>query len=394
MVRALALVVCVLIPQIAFAQAAGGNDPLPIPPAAQAVLDVFDRPLHPIVGGVAPGGGIGVGVGYDTPRHRDWFHNAKAMVTISQYWSLEAETGYQTQKTRFGVFEHLRQMGGLDFYGIGPQSDVGLLSNFKLRENEIGLRGWTHPLANVRAGGTIELYDPALGPGPRHEPSLEQVFAPPQVPGFDATPTFSRYRGFVEVTYPRLADTAVPDSTYRRYEGTYQLALEAVRDHDGGFYNFHRLELEGRQEFAGIKPGQRLTLHGLLAVTNSNAVVPFYLQYTLGGSGLSAFRPETIGTDGTRATLRGYRNYRFRDKDLLLAQAEYRIPLSRHVHTTVFYDVGQVAPRASDFGSDLKQDTGFSISFMRKDTALIRLDVGYGGGEGVHYFWGFGGLGF
>ena len=128
-----------------------------------------------------------------------------------------------------------------------------------------------------------------------------------------------------------------------------------------------------------------------MAVTNSKAVVPYYLQYTLGGGGsLNAFRPNTIGTDGTTATLRGVQDYRFRDRDLLLMQAEYRIPLHKAIHATVFYDAGQVADRTSGLFKNLKQGTGFSLGVMRNGKALVRLDVGYGSGEGMHFFWGFG----
>ena len=114
-----------------------------------------------------------------------------------------------------------------------------------------------------------------------------------------------------------------------RYRGAYQVAFEAVRDYRTGRHNFHRWETEVQQRIPGFKPGQRLTLHGFLATTNSTADVPFYLLYTLGGSGgLKTFRPDMLGGDGTRATLRGFRNFRFRDRDAVLMQAEYRIPFT------------------------------------------------------------------
>src|SRR6185312_5057631 len=100
---------------------------------------------------------------------------------------------------------------------------------------------------------------------------------------------------------------------------------------------FRRLEAEARHQFHGLKPNQRLTLHGLIGITNRDAAVPYYLEYTLGGNSLGAFRPETIGTDGTRATLRGFDNYRFRDRDLLLMQVEYRVPLRKYLDATVFF---------------------------------------------------------
>jgi hypothetical protein len=369
------------------------QDELPIPSAAKAVLESFEKPLHPILGSVAPGGGIAVGVGYDTPRSQDWFHNASAKVTFSRYWALEAETGRQTQKSRLGVFAAVRNMNDLDFFGVGSNSVREAESSYRLRESSFGTRGWLRVRPDLRLGGTAQIYSPALGSGSDLPRSIENVFAPADVPGFEADPLFTRYRGFVELTHPTLADPANPDARYRGDQGIYQLAFEAMRDHDGGRFNFHRIEAEAREQFAGLRPGQRLTLHALLGVTNQSAVVPYYLQYTLGGNSLNAFRPNTIGSDGTKATLRSFENYRFRDRDLLVMQAEYRIPLSKAVDATVFYDAGQVAGRVPDLFKDIKQGAGFSLSYMHAGAALIRLDVGHGGGEGLHMFWSFGGFG-
>jgi outer membrane translocation and assembly module TamA len=62
------------------------------------------------------------------------------------------------------------------------------------------------------------------------------------------------------------------------------------------------------------------------------------------------------------------------------------------VHATVFVDAGQVAPTASRLFNDWKTGTGFSLSYMRGGATLGRLDVGYGSGEGMHFFWSFGGF--
>lgn len=234
------------------------------------------------------------------------------------------------------------------------------------------------------------MYMPDLGPGKSTRVrSIEQVFAQTSIPGFNAEPTFGRYRGFAELMYPVMADPESTDAT--GYGATYQIALESVRDQDSGRYNFHRWETEVQQRIPGIRPGQRLTLHGFLATTNDDAEVPFYMLYTLGGAGgLKAFRPDLLGTDGTRATLRSFRNYRFRDRALVLMQAEYRIPIVEKVHATVFVDAGQVAPRASQLFKDVRTGTGFSLGYMVKGKSVARVDVGLGSGEGMQIFWSFG----
>jgi hypothetical protein len=388
------LVALLIIPDAARAQSSPKDDTLPLPAPAQAVIDSFSKPLHPILGGVAPGGGMGVGVGYDTPKSEDWFHNAEARITINRYWLLSGETGRQTARSRIGIFGQMRHMNRLDFFGIGPDSRRSNRTDFRLRETAAGVGGWVRAHPALRLGGGAQIYSPELGSGQSPSVvSIEQFFTPASVPGFDADPVFVRYRGYAEALYPVLADVDHPNGEYAGYQGTYQIAVEAARDTKSGQHNFHRWETEIQQRFAGFRPGHRFTLHGLMAVTNADADVPFYLQYTLGGGGgLSAFRPNMIGTDGTRATLRGYQNYRFRDKDIVLTQAEYRVPLHKAVHATVFVDAGQVAPTTSDLFTKWKTGTGFSLSYMRKGATLGRLDVGYGGNEGLHFFWSFGGF--
>ena len=312
------------------------------------------------------------------------------MATFRRYWSLEGEVGRRSpsKRAQLGAFGAIRDMGRLSYYGIGPNTEVDRRAAFGLRETSLGTRGWIRPVPSVRLGGSISAYMPDTGPSNSSRiASIESVFGSESVPGFAAEPTFGRYRGFVEFSPPE-SDT--PENA-NRYRSAYQIAFEAVRDHQSGQHNFHRWETEVQQRFPGLRTDQRLTLHGFLASTNSDADVPFYMLYTLGGSGgLKTFRPDMLGSDDSRASLRGFNNFRFRDRNLVLMQAEYRIPLHKYVHSTVFVDAGQVAPRTSQLFSDLRANTGFSLSYMRKGRAVGRMDVGFGGGEGVHVFWSFG----
>ena len=382
-----------ILPNLAAAQSnTDGLANLSIPSWGQAVIDSFTKPVHPIVGGVASGGGLGVGIGYESRGDRQWYRDAEAMVTVRRYWSLEGEVGRRstTRHSQVGLFGGVRHMNRIDYFGIGPSTPFENHSTFRLRETTFGTRGWFHPARAVRIGGSAAIYMPDLGRGAHPSvPSIEDVFSESSVPGFSAEPTFGRYRGFAELTYPFVPGPADPEAP-ESYRGAYQIALEAVRDHGSGQHSFHRWETEVQQRIPGLRPGQRLTLHGFVSSTNTDADVPFYMLYTLGGSGgLKAFRPDLLGTDGTRATLRSFRSYRFRDRALVLMQAEYRIPIISQVHATVFVDAGQVAPRPSALFKDLRSGTGFSLGYMHKGKSVARMDVGFGGGEGVHVLWSF-----
>lgn len=399
--RTAALLLCVLLfPLQAAAQdvqtatvAPGDLQNLPVPGWGQAIIDSFSKPVHPVVGGVASGGGLGFGVGYDSPDDSRWYQKAEAMGTVRRFWSLDGEVGRRSlsKRSQIAAFGTVRHMGRLDYFGLGPQSSFDDRSAFRMRESTFGTRGWFRVTPAVRVGGTIAAYMADLGPTTSPSVrSLEEVFAPATVPGLDGDSTFGRYRGFVELLYPVLDSPDTLDEP-ARYRGTYQLAVEAVRELESGSQDFHRWETEVQQRIPGLRPGQRLTLHGFLASTNTSGDIPFFMMYTLGGAGgLKSFRPDLIGTDGTRATLRGFRSYRFRDRNLVLMQAEYRIPIHKYVHTTVFVDAGQVAPRVSELFNDVRTSTGFSIGYVRKGRSVGRMDVGFGGGEGMHISWTFG----
>ncbi len=251
--------------------------------------------------------------------------------------------------------------------------------------------GWSPAATCAWAARPSDTF-PIPAPAPRKAGRIERVFSPTRIPGFDAGGHFNRYRAYVELT--RGGDPATPRarSTADPLRGTYRGAVEWTYDRNSGPYRFRRYEVELRQEFAGFRRAERLTLHGLVSV-GAGGPMPYYLQYTLGGTGLHAFRRDTMPSDGADATLRGYRSYRFRDRNLALAQAEYRLPLSRWAQATIFYDLGQVASRAGDLGRSLRHDAGFSLAYVHNRVPVGRLDVGFGG-DGTRLFWSFGGFGF
>ena len=57
------------------------------------------------------------------------------------------------------------------------------------------------------------------------------------------------------------------------------------------------------------------------------------------------------------------------------------------IDATAFVDAGKVTTRRSDLNfSNLKYSYGFSVSAMTGDATALRMDVGFGGGEGAHVF--------
>jgi len=112
-----------------------------------------------------------------------------------------------------------------------------------------------------------------------------------------------------------------------------------------------------------------LAAHGWLVASTlrDDQTVPFYLLPGLGGNN----------------TLRSYNDYRFHDRNLLLASVEARVALFTHVDAAGFVDAGNVAHRFGELNLD-RTSIGVGLRMHRSGTTFARFDVAHGN-EG----WGF-----
>lgn len=353
-----------------------------------AIHSVFGRPLHPVISTVAPGGGWGAGLGYDSPGRGPWNFSAKGVWTLKNYRLAEAIAGYAGRRAEFEAFGRYRDMNRLDFFGTGNNSNLFNRTSFSFRDPVLGAHGKFRVASWLALGARFEEIWP-YAKGGENPPSIETRFSPAEVPGLSQQPLYGRYQGSLDVQLPAGAGDAF-------YQGTRSRVTYAFYDQqDEGFqatelYNFRRLDIEAQQVFAGFGAHHRLTLSGWTStsMTDAGQEVPFFFQHTLGGrTVLRSVHEDRLGSDGTEATLRGYRDLRFRDRHLLLLQAEYRLPLWGPIDATVFADAGKVASARRDLDlNDLRRDFGFSLSVMKGWATAARVDVGFGSGEGTRVF--------
>ena len=353
------------------------------------IHSVFGAPLHPVIGSVAPGGSWGAGIGYDAPSRGPWSFSAKGLWTLKNYQLAEAILVYQGRRAEFEGYGRYRDMNRLDYFGPGPASNLFDRTTFSLKDPVVGAHGRFRVAPWLALGARVEEMWPREGPGKRL-PTIEQRFTPAQAPGLFTSSRFGRYQGSVDVQLPAAAGDGF-------YQGTKSRVTYAVYDQqDAELYNFRRLDLEAQQTLAGFGAHHRLTLSGWAStsMTDAGQEVPYFLQHTLGGiTALRSVNEERIGSDGTRGTLRGYRDLRFRDRNLLLVQAEYRVPVWGPIDATLFADAGKVTADRSDLDlNDLRRDFGFSVSVMKGWATAARVDVGFGSGEGTRVFVSLGGL--
>lgn len=134
-------------------------------------------------------------------------------------------------------------------------------------------------------------------------------------------------------------------------------------DRQAGVFNFRRYEGEAAAFLPLADSRVVLALRGWLVAsdTGEGQAVPFYLQPSLGGHN----------------TLRGYPDFRFHDRNMLVLNAESRIAMMTHVDAAVFVDAGNVASRVGDLDFD-KRSYGAGLRLHSRRQTFARFDVARG----------------
>jgi len=269
------------------------------------------------------------------------------------------QLGEVTQKMRrFFLYADLRyrDFPEEDFFGLGPHSSEGDRTDFSLKDISYdGVIGyqfnrWLSAAARV---GYLRLY---IDPGEDSLfPDTQELFDDISAPGLTRQPDFLRFSSGVLVDFR--------DRPGNPHRGA-MLGLSVTRFDDrggGGQFEFNRFAADARF-YLPLGSDQRilaLRFFSSLDDKEPGSRVPFYLQETLGGD----------------TTLRGFRNFRFRDTNLLYLSAEYRWEALPALEFAFFYDRGKVFADRADYDfTSLEKGFGFGIRAKTLESVVIRLD--------------------
>ncbi|WMJ71838.1 BamA/TamA family outer membrane protein [Cytophagaceae bacterium ABcell3] len=140
----------------------------------------------------------------------------------------------------------------------------------------------------------------------------------------------------------------------------------------GGNYNFISFLLDARKYISPFPHRDdvvALQFYGM----SSSSQTPFTSLAALGGDRI----------------MRGYYQGRFRDQNIMVVQAEYRLPVYGRFGMTFFGGLGDVAGQVSDYAfSSIKPSYGAGLRFLvsKPDNLNIRFDYAFGrGGESMFY---------
>jgi outer membrane translocation and assembly module TamA len=185
---------------------------------------------------------------------------------------------------------------------------------------------------------------------------VEDIYTPSTLAGLGATTTYIHTQGTVGFDWR-------PAPAYARRGGFYGVTAHDYTDRNDRF-GFREVDYEAVQHFPILREAWVISLRGLAETTytKDGQDVPYYMLPHLGGG----------------SNLRGFDSWRFRDRNKLLLQAEWRIMVNRFMDTALFYDAGKVTARAADltpFFDDLKHDYGFGARFHTPFQTAFRIDV-------------------
>ena len=131
-----------------------------------------------------------------------------------------------------------------------------------------------------------------------------------------------------------------------------------------GIFNFRRLDIDLQQYIGFLNRTRVIALRAKTTLTDTdrNEQIPFYLQPVIGGSD----------------DLRGYRPFRFTDRNSMVLNAEYRWEIFSGLDGAIFADAGKVFTRRGMLNfRDLESDAGFGLRFNARNATVVRIDVGF-----------------
>jgi outer membrane protein assembly factor BamA len=257
-----------------------------------------------------------------------------------------------------------------DFFGIGNDSDENRRVNYGLETTDFNMLLAVRPLYRLRVGTEIGYLSPTLGPGtdPRF-PSLERLFDDREAPGLIEQPTFLYKNLFVEVDYRDQPGNP-------RSGGLWRAKYGAWNDREMNQFDFGRFDAEIAHFFPIFDKKRVFAVRLGLSYMNNDPDnrVPFYFLPYIGGSD----------------TLRGFKEFRFRDENAVFMNAEYRWEAFAGLDMALFLDAGEVRPDWENVDlQDLKTSYGIGFRFNTFRSVFMRLDIGMGG-EGTQIFFKFG----
>ena len=314
--------------------------------------------LHPYFQSAYSGGGFTLGAGYRAPVSAYNTVDIRGSVTFSGYKRLETEflaPRLFRRQARVSVIGGWREATQVGFYGTGIETAKDDRVNYGFKQlYGLGVLEFRpqNRFVVLRAGTEASQWEQTPGSGNR--PSVEEVYSPEALVGLGQKITFVHSHAIVGV------DTR-PSPGYARRGGFYGITFRDFTD-TGGEYGFKQIDYEAIHHVPLVREAWVLSFRAAASTTGSKdgQQIPFFMLPSIGGG----------------SSLRGYGSWRFRDRNSLLLQAEWRVMVNRYIDTALFYDTGKVTAHTRDLNlQDLRDDYGIGFRFHGPLATPLRIDL-------------------
>lgn len=238
-------------------------------------------------------------------------------------------------------------------YGLGSDSSDFRTGYAETKTEVSGEAAWT-PVRVVRtvAGVGLEKFETGLAHD--EEPAGAALFA--RMPGAGADP------GYIHSQASAALDLRESPGYSRR--GTLvSAAFHDYHETSNGPLSFQRLDGVAQQyvPIVANRFAVFVNLHVATTFVDSAHSVPFFLLPDLGGH-----------------DLRGFPDYRFRDRHAINWTAEYRWFAHEFLDAAVFYDAGKAVSTRSDLNfSALESSIGAGVRVHSSRTTFVRLEAAH-----------------
>jgi len=316
------------------------------------------RGVRPVIGGMPSGSGFVAGGGYIHGLDGELLQvTANVRYSTRGYSAFDAEAALPARSdlpVRAYIRAGYRDLTALDFFGVGPASSERGRTRFGLEDRAVHTGVTLAPHRRLRVESEVGVLDVAVS---RASGALTpQARADPRAAtGFERQPDFLVSRA--SLTLDLRDRWNVPQAGV-----VVRLSTERYDDRDFNAFDFTRVAAEF-QAHVPIRYRNRmvaLRMRTSRSTADRDSAVPFYLMETLGGA----------------QSLRGFREYRYRDTRNLLLNAEYRWEVWNYLDFALFADAGKVFADAADLDfSDLQMGYGFGLRAHAPGGSVIRIDV-------------------
>jgi hypothetical protein len=313
---------------------------------------------HPFLDSAYAGGGFAFGAGY--MHHVSPYNtvDVRGSYTLSGYKRAEvafAAPRLFQRRGELSVVGGWREATQVGFYGLGTDTSKDDRRNYGFQQpyaSAVLSLQPTRRLWLLRGGVEVSRWSQQSGTG--SFPSVEAADTPATLPGLGAEPTYVHSQGTVGFDWR-------PSPGYARRGGFYGITVHDYTDKDKEF-GFEQVDYDLIQHVPILREAWVISLHGAArtAFEKGDQAIPFFMLPALGGG----------------SNLRGFQSWRFRDRNSLFVQAEWRIMVNRFFDTAVFYDAGKVTHSRSDLDfTGLKSNYGFAVRFHGPLATALRVEL-------------------